>query len=108
MSDRIRNLEDALQAIHSENSSHPDHQQPHPLMHPALLGIKSTICLYNALAQTAPNPSTQVAVEPNHSQQRKTSQDKVMVIPEYPNQVSNKIQSQAKPKKEEEERKKKN
>ena len=43
MSDHIRNLEDALQAIHSENASHPDHQQPHPLMQPALLGIKSTI-----------------------------------------------------------------
>ena len=43
MSDRIRNLEDALQAIHSELASHPDHHQPHPLMQPALLGIKSTM-----------------------------------------------------------------
>ena len=55
MSDRIRNLEESLQAIHSENASHPDHHQPHPLMQPALLGIKSTMSLYNALAQTAPN-----------------------------------------------------
>ena len=51
---------------------------------------------YNALSQTTPNPSIQAAVEPNHSQQRNTSQDKVMVTPEYPNQVSNKIHSQAK------------
>ena len=43
MNDRIRNLEDALQAIHSEHASHPD--QP-PLMHPALLSFHS--------AQTAP------------------------------------------------------
>lgn len=94
MSDRIRTLEDALQAIHSEHASHPD--QPHPLMQPALLGIKSTMGLYSA--QTAPSEDrTQAAMEPNHSQQHGTSQDKVM-IPEYPIQVSKISQSQANPK----------
>ena len=86
MSDRIRNLEeDALQAIHSELASHPDHHQPHPLMQPASLGIKCTMGLYNAQTLEVP---IQAAVE-----------HKVM-LPEYPNQVSNKnSQSQAKPKK---------
>ena len=78
MSDRIRNLEDGLQAIHSEHASHPD--QPHPLMQPALLGIKSTMGLYSA--QTAPSED-RTAVLPNHSQQCGTSQDNVMV-PEHP------------------------
>ena len=78
MSDRIRNLEDGLQAIHSEHASHPD--QPHPLMQPALLGIKSTMGLYSA--QTAPSED-RTAVLPNHSQQCGTSQDTVMV-PEHP------------------------
>ena len=76
MSDRIRNLEDALQAIHSELASHPDHQQPHPLMQPALLGIKCTMGLYNAQTLEVP---TQAAVE-----------HKVM-LPDFPNQVSNKF-----------------
>ena len=35
MSNRIRNLEDAHQAIHSEHASHAD--QRHPLMQPTLL-----------------------------------------------------------------------
>lgn len=82
MSDRIRNLEDALQAIHSENASHPD--QPHPLMQPALLGIKSTMGLYSAQAASSED---RTAVDPNHSQQRSTSQDHV-IVPEYPIQVS--------------------
>lgn len=82
MSDRIRNLEDALQAIHSEHASHPD--LPHPLMQPAFLGIKSTMGLYSA--QAAPSED-RTAVEPNHSQKYSTSQDNVMV-PEYPIQVS--------------------
>ena len=82
MSDRIRNLEDALQAIHSEHASHPD--QPHPLMQPALLGIKSTMGLYSA--QAAPSED-RTAVVPNHSQQCSTSQDNVMIL-ERPIQVS--------------------
>ena len=81
MSDRIRSLEDGLQAIHSEHASHPD--QPHPLMQPALLGIKSTMGLYNAQAD-------RTAVDLNHSQQCSTSQDNVMVHehPPRPVQVS--------------------
>ena len=78
MSDRIRNLEDALQAIHSEHASHPD--QPHPLMQPALLGIKSTMGLYSAQAVPSEDRTT---VVPNHSQQRSTGEDNVMV-PEHP------------------------
>ncbi|KAF9005441.1 hypothetical protein BDQ17DRAFT_1468981 [Cyathus striatus] len=42
MSERIRSLEDALQKLHAEKA--PDH---HPLMHPDLLGIKSTMGLYS-------------------------------------------------------------
>ena len=81
MSDRIRNLEDGLQAIHSEHASHPD--QPHPLMQPALLRIKSTMNLYSA--QAAP-------LDAVDSQQQTSSTSKVnVVVPEHPprpNQVS--------------------
>ena len=77
MSDRIRNLEDGLQTIHSEHASHPD--QPHPLMQPALLGIKSTMGLYSAQAAPSENRTTAV---PNHSQQ-----DNVMVPEHLPRQV---------------------
>ena len=74
MSDRIRNLEDALQAIHSEHASHPD--QPHPLMQPALLRIKSTMNLYSA--QAAPSDAV-------NSQQQASSTSKVnVVVPEHP------------------------
>ncbi|KAF8182618.1 hypothetical protein BJ912DRAFT_823971, partial [Pholiota molesta] len=45
MSDRIRSLEDALQSLHSEHVSDPE--EPHPLMQPELLGIKSTMGLYS-------------------------------------------------------------
>lgn len=45
MSDRIRHLEEGLQAAHNEHTD-----QPHPLMQPALLGIKSTMGLYSAQA----------------------------------------------------------
>ena len=89
MSDRIRNLEDGLQAIHSEHASHPD--QVHPLMQPALLGIKSTMGLYNA--QAAPSED-RTAVVPNHSQQHNPSEDNV-IVPEHlprPVQVSKILQ----------------
>jgi hypothetical protein len=82
MSDRIRNLEDGLQAIHSEHASHPD--QPHPLMQPALLGIKSTMSLYSAQAPAAPSEDAS-GVVPNHSQQRTGSTSKVNdMVPEHP------------------------
>lgn len=74
MSDRIRNLEEGLQAIHSEHASHPD--QPHPLMQPALLGIKSTMGLYSAQAALSDDRIAK------HSQQRSTSEDNVMA-PEH-------------------------
>ncbi|KAF8904124.1 hypothetical protein CPB84DRAFT_1633402, partial [Gymnopilus junonius] len=45
MSDRIRSLEDALQTLHAEHASDPD--QPHPLMEPSLVTIKSTMGLYS-------------------------------------------------------------
>ncbi|KAF9473435.1 hypothetical protein BDN70DRAFT_885835 [Pholiota conissans] len=45
MSDRIRSLEDGLQTLYSEHASDPD--EPHPLMQPELLGIKSTMGLYS-------------------------------------------------------------
>ena len=86
MSDRIRNLENALQAIHSEHAPHLD--QPHPLMQPALLGVKCTMGLYGA--QPAPSED-HTAVEPtNHSQQYSISQDNVMV-PGHPIQASKKL-----------------
>ncbi|TFK39046.1 hypothetical protein BDQ12DRAFT_604911 [Crucibulum laeve] len=47
MSDRIRSLEEALVKLQSQSS--PD---PHPLMHPDLLGIKSTMGLYSGAQVT--------------------------------------------------------
>lgn len=60
MSDRIRHLEDALVALQATCS--PD---PHPLMHPDMLGIKSTMGLYGGTQlgaePTTPLPSTATA-----------------------------------------------
>uniref|UniRef100_A0A8H7XP52 Xylanolytic transcriptional activator regulatory domain-containing protein n=1 Tax=Psilocybe cubensis TaxID=181762 RepID=A0A8H7XP52_PSICU len=58
MSDRIRSLEDGLQALHSERSPEPD--QPHPLLLPELLGIKSTMGLYSGTqAHSSSDPAAQ-------------------------------------------------
>lgn len=54
MSDRIRSLEDALQSLHSEHASDPE--EPHPLMQPELLGIKSTMGLYSGTQSNSDSP----------------------------------------------------
>lgn len=51
MSDRIRSLEEALQSLHAEHTANPD--EPHPLMQPGLLGIKSTMGLYSGQGLTS-------------------------------------------------------
>lgn len=98
MSDRIRHLEEGLQTIHSENASDPD--QPHPLMQPALLGIKSTMGLYSAQAtcasgdRPAAHVSSRTVTAPHHSpsdrqahDERSSSEDTV-TVPEHPVQVN--------------------
>ena len=55
MSDRIRSLEEALQSLHAEHTANPD--DPHPLMRPSLLGIKSTMGLYSGQGPTSDSAS---------------------------------------------------
>lgn len=74
MSDRIRHLEEGLQASHS---GHAD--QPHPLLQPPLLGIKSTVGLYNAQAAY---PSED-RPPPLHTQDRCSSED-ILMVPDHP------------------------
>lgn len=55
MSDRIRHLEEALEALQSQCSA-----DPHPLLHSEFLGIKSTMGLYGGTqvgAETSAPPS---------------------------------------------------
>lgn len=66
MSDRIRNLEDALQSVHSAHAS--ESEQPHPLMQPELLTIKSTMGLYNGGQVITSEPP----VKPNASPSQHT------------------------------------
>jgi hypothetical protein len=82
MSDRIRNLEEGLQAIHSEHA--PPHE-PHPLMQADLLGIKSTMGLYSAhedrpVAGPHQSPSDQLP-------DRSSSEDTVMAPENLPDPV---------------------
>ena len=86
MSDRIRGLEDALQAIHSE---HED--QPHPLMRPELLVIKSTMGFYTAQSPSEGHPATQVSSQiagpSNQQSHHHTSSEDTLMFPN-PVQVS--------------------
>lgn len=85
MSDRIRSLEDALQALHSENKDNAN--QPHPLMEAGLLGIKSTMGLYsgtqsntaNSPSKTATKASGHTDLEQSTRLERDSSEDTVMV-----------------------------
>ncbi|KIM35920.1 hypothetical protein M413DRAFT_32150 [Hebeloma cylindrosporum] len=86
MSDRIRSLEDALQALHSEHTGNAN--QPHPLMETELLGIKSTVGLYSGTQAGAANLSSKPATNESsrHTDsiqstrlERDSSEDTVMV-----------------------------
>jgi len=85
MSDRIRNLEDALQALHSDHTDNP--HQPHPLMEAELLGIKSTMGLYSGIQSNAASSSKTVTNKPSrHTDldqstrlERDSSEDTIMV-----------------------------
>jgi hypothetical protein len=62
MSNRIRSLEDALRALHSQHSANAD--EVHPLMRADLLGIKSTMGLYSGTqANGADSPSKPTSSE---------------------------------------------
>lgn len=91
MSDRIRSLEEGLQALHAEHSH--DSDEPHPLMRADLLGIKSTMGLYSgtqvnssdtgtkhsegAASKSSPMDTDRPAVE------RGTSEDTVTVMSDH-------------------------
>ncbi|KAF8895145.1 hypothetical protein BD779DRAFT_704109 [Infundibulicybe gibba] len=64
MSDRIRNLEEGLAALHSTSTQDPA-TDPHPLLHPDLLGIKSTMGLYGGtqVGSETPAPLSDTAHE---------------------------------------------
>ena len=84
MSDRIRNLEEGLQAIYLEHS-HSD--EPHPLMHSDLLGIKSTMGLYSSHSEDRPARGSQQLPPDQKLHDRSSSEDTLMVSEHPPNPV---------------------
>ncbi|KAF9561087.1 hypothetical protein CPC08DRAFT_447037 [Agrocybe pediades] len=92
MSDRIRSLEEGLQALHERS---PDADEPHPLMRADLLAIKSAMGLYsgtqvngsdaNAKANeaTASKASSMDTDPPAHSVERGTSEDTLTVVSDH-------------------------
>jgi len=95
MSDRIRSLEDALQALHSEHTGNAN--QPHPLMETELLGIKSTMGLYSgtqssatkssSLKSTADKTLRHTDLDQLTKPERESSEDTVMVTDQPPHRA---------------------
>lgn len=85
MSDRIRSLEEGLQVLHAERASNPD--QPHPLLQPELLGIKSTMGLYSGTqahtsdsgqsANSTAKPAQHMEVDRSPPAERGSSEDTI-------------------------------